>query len=313
MSSIIVASNKKKAGKTSVASALSGHLNLNNSKSAILNTQSGDNKSNFSEELGLEIINSSPLESDKISKFSEEIIKNSKDNVLITESSANDSKLNVEIAKKSNSKILYIASINEDLDSIIKYYGESLGGIVLNKIPRYRYEEVVNKYSSLPFLGYIPDNRYFVSNTVDQIAEHLDGEYVFDGDGKDSLILNVLIGGIVLDWSVHYYSSKENVIALIRGDRPDLQLGAMQSGGNVKSIVLTKGIKPIEYVVYEAKKQEIPLISVKSNTHETAQMISKLVGKSKFDHELKLKKMIELLSSNFDMDNFKKSFDISTL
>ena len=313
MSSIIVASNKKKAGKTSVASALSGHLNLNNSKSAILNTQSGDNKSNFSEELGLEIINSSPLESDKISKFSEEIIKNSKDNVLITESSANDSKLNVEIAKKSNSKILYVASINEDLDSIIKYYGESLGGIVLNKIPRYRYEEVVNKYSSLPFLGYIPDNRYFVSNTVDQIAEHLDGEYVFDGDGKDSLILNVLIGGIVLDWSVHYYSSKENVIALIRGDRPDLQLGAMQSGGNVKSIVLTKGIKPIEYVVYEAKKQEIPLISVKSNTHETAQMISKLVGKSKFDHELKLKKMIELLSSNFDMDNFKKSFDISTL
>ena len=313
MSSIIVASNKKKAGKTSVASALSGHLNLNNSKSAILNTQSGDNKSNFSEELGLEIINSSPLESGKISKFSEEIIKNSKDNVLITESSANDSKLNVEIAKKSNSKILYVASINEDLDSIIKYYGESLGGIVLNKIPRYRYEEVVNKYSSLPFLGYIPDNRYFVSNTVDQIAEHLGGEYVFDGDGKDSLILNVLIGGIVLDWSVHYYSSKENVIALIRGDRPDLQLGAMQSGGNVKSIVLTKGIKPIEYVVYEAKKQEIPLISVKSDTHETAQMISKLVGKSKFDHELKLKKMIELLSSNFDMDNFKKSFDISTL
>lgn len=313
MSSIIVASNKKKAGKTSVASALSGHLNLNNSKSAILNTQSGDNKSNFSEELGLEIINSSPLESDKISKFSEEIIKNSKDNVLITESSANDSKLNVEIAKKSNSKILYVASINEDLDSIIKYYGESLGGIVLNKIPRYRYEEVVNKYSSLPFLGYIPDNRYFVSNTVDQIAEHLDGEYVFDGDGKDNLILNVLIGGIVLDWSVHYYSSKENVIALIRGDRPDLQLGAMQSGGNVKSIVLTKGIKPIEYVVYEAKKQEIPLISVKSDTHETAQMISKLVGKSKFDHELKLKKMIELLSSNFDTDNFKKSFDISTL
>ena len=232
---------------------------------------------------------------------------------MITESSANDSKLNVEIAKKSNSKILYVASINEDLDSIIKYYGESLGGIVLNKIPRYRYEEVVNKYSSLPFLGYIPDNRYFVSNTVDQIAEHLGGEYVFDGDGKDSLILNVLIGGIVLDWSVHYYSSKENVIALIRGDRPDLQLGAMQSGGNVKSIVLTKGIKPIEYVVYEAKKQEIPLISVKSDTHETAQMISKLVGKSKFDHELKLKKMIELLSSNFDMDNFKKSFDISTL
>ena len=199
------------------------------------------------------------------------------------------------------------------MDSIAKYYGESLGGIVLNKIPRHRYEEILKKYDPLPFLGYIPDNRYLVSNTVDQFAKHLDGEYVFDCQGKDNLILNVLIGGIVLDWSVHYYSSKKNVIALIRGDRPDLQLGAMQSGGNVKSIVLTKGIKPIEYVVYEAKKQEIPLILVKTDTHETAQLIPELVSKSNFDHVLKLEKMTDLLLTNFDINNFKKSFDISTL
>jgi len=313
MNSIIVASNKKKAGKTSVASALSNHLNANNVKSVILNTQYGNNKSNFSEELGLEIINSSFAEDGDIGKLSKVIIKNAKGNILISESNAIDSKVNVEISKKSNSKILYVASIGEDLDSIIKYYGKSLGGIVLNKIPRYRFDEIIKKYDSLPLLGCIPDNRYLVSNTVDQFAKHLDGEYIFDSNGKDSLILNVLIGGIVLDWSVHYYNSKENVIALIRGDRPDLQLGAMQSGGNVKSIVLTKGINPIEYVVYEAKKQEIPLISVKTDTHETAQMISKLVIKSKFDHVLKLKKMTELLSNNFDLNNFKKSFDISTL
>ena len=313
MSSIIVASNKKKAGKTSVASALSNYLNSNNVKSVILNTQNGNKKSNFSEELGLEIINSSFTEDGDVGKLSEEIINNAKGNILISESNSNDSKVNVEISKKSNSKILYVASINEDMDSIAKYYGESLGGIVLNKIPRHRYEEILKKYDPLPFLGYIPDNRYLVSNTVDQFAKHLDGEYVFDCQGKDNLILNVLIGGIVLDWSVHYYSSKKNVIALIRGDRPDLQLGAMQSGGNVKSIVLTKGIKPIEYVVYEAKKQEIPLILVKTDTHETAQLIPELVSKSNFDHVLKLEKMTDLLLTNFDINNFKKSFDISTL
>ena len=112
---------------------------------------------------------------------------------------------------------------------------------------------------------------------------------------------------------MHYYSSKENVLAVIRGDRPDLQLGAMQSGGNVKAIVLTKGIQPIEYVIYEAKKQEIPLISVKTNTHETAELISKIVKKSKFDHALKYKNTLELLLENFDLNYFKKSFEISTL
>ena len=186
-------------------------------------------------------------------------------------------------------------------------------GIIFNKIPRYRYEETLKKYHEDTFFGFIPDNRYSLSNTIDQFANHLGGEYVFESDKKDELILNVLIGGIVLDWSVHYYSSKENVLAVIRGDRPDLQLGAMQSGGNVKAIVLTKGIQPIEYVIYEAKKQEIPLISVKTNTHETSELISKIVKKSKFDHALKYENTLELLLENFDQNYFKKSFEISTL
>ena len=100
MSSIIVVSNKKKAGKTSVASALSNYLNSNNVKSVILNTQNGNKKSNFSEELGLEIINSSFTEDGDVGKLSEEIINNAKDNILISESNSNDSKVNVEISKK---------------------------------------------------------------------------------------------------------------------------------------------------------------------------------------------------------------------
>ena len=100
MSSIIVVSNKKKAGKTSVAFALSNYLNSNNVKSVILNTQNGNKKSNFSEELGLEIINSSFTEDGDVGKLSEEIINNAKDNILISESNSNDSKVNVEISKK---------------------------------------------------------------------------------------------------------------------------------------------------------------------------------------------------------------------
>ena len=318
MTSIIVASNKKKAGKTSVVSAICGFLNSNDLKSSIYNPFNGTGSVNVFEELGFDLVSNesfslNDLSQEDINKISNEINLNSKDKILISESQLNDSKINVDIAKKSNSKILYVANIDEDTDSIIKHYGECLGGIVFNKIPRHRYEEILKKYSKVPFFGFIPDNRYSVSNTIDQYAKHLDGEFVFESNKGNELILNVLIGGIVLDWSVHYYSSKENVLALIRGDRPDLQLGAMQSGGNVKGIVLTKGIKPIEYVIYEAKKQEIPLISVKTNTHETAELISKIIKKTNFDHSLKLENTIDLLLKNFDINNFKKSFEISTL
>ena len=75
--------------------------------------------------------------------------------------------------------------------------------------------------------------------------------------------------------------------------------------------MLTKGIKPIEYVVYEAKKQNT-IDFCKDNTHETAQLIPELVSKSNFDHVLKLEKIL-IAFNNFDINNFKKSFDISTL
>ena len=318
MTSIIVASNKKKAGKTSVVSAICAFLNSKDLKSSIYNPFNETNNLNIFEELGFDLVSNENFQSNDLSQkvingISNEINLNSKDKILISESQINDSKINVDIAKKSNSKILYVANINEDIDSIIKYYGGYLGGIVFNKIPRHRYDEILKKYNKSPFFGFIPDNRYSVSNTIDQYAEHLGGEYIFENNKGNELILNVLIGGIVLDWSVHYYSSKEKVLALIRGDRPDLQLGAMQSGGNVKAIVLTKGIKPIEYVIYEAKKQEIPLISVKTNTHETAELISKIIKKTNFDHSLKLDNTLDLLLKNFDINNFKKSFEISTL
>ena len=318
MTSIIIASNKKSSGKTSLATVLCNYINSKKTKAVVLNSFFENDHSKVSEQLGIDVINiekglSKDLSEKDVELISNEIKINSKENILVSESHINDSKINVEIAKKSNSKILYVADIKEDVESIIKYYGECLGGIIFNKIPRYRYEETLKKYHEDTFFGFIPDNRYSISNTIDQFANHLGGEYVFESDKKNELILNVLIGGIVLDWSVHYYSSKENVLAVIRGDRPDLQLGAMQSGGNVKAIVLTKGIQPIEYVIYEAKKQEIPLISVKTNTHETAELISKIVKKSKFDHALKYENTLELLLENFDQNYFKKSFEISTL
>ena len=130
-----------------------------------------------------------------------------------------------------------------------------------------------------------------VSSTVDQYANHMKGKYLYESERKNDLILNVLIGGIVLDWSVLYYKSKQNVLAIIRGDRPDLHLGAMQSG-TVNALMLTKAIEPIEYVYYEAKKLEIPIISVETDTHETANLVEGIVEKSVFDHPEKLNKMV---------------------
>jgi BioD-like phosphotransacetylase family protein len=232
--------------------------------------------------------------------------------MLISESNSTDMSHNRKLAEASNSKILLVADSIEKAQKAKEELGEHLAGIIYNNISRHRIDSA-RPSSGDGILSVIPENRHMVSSTVDQYVKHLKGKYIYESDKKNELVLNVLIGGIVLDWSVLYYKSQENVLALIRGDRPDLQLGALQAGGNVKGIVLTKGIEPIEYVTYEAKKLQIPLILVDYNTHEAADKISGIVSKSKFDHVEKLESCLSHFASNLSQRAVDKAMDLNTL
>ena len=50
----------------------------------------------------------------------------------------------------------------------------------------------------------------------------------------------------------------------MRGDRPDVQMSALTT--STQCLVLTGGIDPIEYVLYEAELEEVPIAVVPSET-----------------------------------------------
>ncbi len=320
MPSIIIASDKSKSGKTMVRSVVSLYLRSRGFLVSTIPAIHGSSESNKeSLELpgvevlsGLETIDTNAVSDKEIGKISDIILKNSNEKMLISESSSTDMSHNKKLAESSNSKILLVADSIEKVQKAKEELGEHLAGIIYNNISRHRIDSA-RPGSEDGVLSVIPENRHMISSTVDQYVKHLKGKYIYESDKKNELVLNVLIGGIVLDWSVLYYESQKDVLALIRGDRPDLQLGALQAGGNVKGIVLTKGIEPIEYVTYEAKKLQIPLILVDYNTHEAADKISGIVDKSKFDHMEKLKSCLSHFTSNLSQHAVDKAMDLNTL
>ncbi len=320
MNSIIVASEKPKTGKTMVSSVLCTYLQSKNIKvgaiSSLFDPQ--DSESVIPDWLkDIEVIpgilGKAPKKasSDLIGRAGLEIKKLSK-NSLITESHLKTLGENKELAESSGARLVYVCDKDSDIPSIKEILGPSLLGIIMNNVPRYQLESLkLSAQNSNSILGFIPENRYMVSSTVDQYVNHMNGKYLYESRKKNDLILNVLIGGIVLDWSVLYFKSKPDVLAIIRGDRPDLHLGAMQSG-NVKALILTKGIEPIEYVYYEAKKLEIPIISVETDTHETANLVEGIVDKSVFDHPQKLSKMVNEFEKNMNYDLVSNLLETST-
>ena len=142
-------------------------------------------------------------------------------------------------------------------------------------------------------MALLPEDRRLQAVTVDRIAEHLNGEYFLGQDKKDQLFDNVLIGGIVLDNGVEYFDINHTKAVLVRADRPDIQMAALQTP--TRCLVLTGGHRPIQYIEHEAREEEVPVILVQQGTLEASRQLDTLFDGASVHHLDKADAFAELL------------------
>ncbi len=200
----------------------------------------------------------------------------------------------------------------------IRNCGERLVGCILNGVTQHMgtdaRERLVPSISALsanaPMLGLIPEDRRLLGVSVDQLAAHLEGELILDEYEEcdtSGIVEYLMVGGMSLDSGEYYYAIHDNRAAIVRGDRPDLQMSALSAPGRTACIVATNGIEPIEYVRYEAELEETPIIIVESDTLTTMDNLDSLISISRFDHPLKLERYVALLSEHFDLDRLMRA------
>ncbi|MBM32361.1 MAG: hypothetical protein CL764_05845 [Chloroflexi bacterium] len=312
-----VTSPKPGLGKTSLISGLSNILISQGKNVKILNSIFSD--SALSYELFPDDVvvsgnfkkNGSIIDdSDRIKEINK--VVNSFENqteYCFVESNFDSLEYNNSLVETLNSESILVIDYSKDIKSRLKQYKEKLFGIIINNVPKFRMNKIQDdllnsiRKDGFKVIGIIPEDRCLLSCTIEQLSEHINGKFIYKNYSTNSLIENILIGGMVLDWSVHYFSSSFNVAAVIRGDRPDLQLGALQSG-KVKVLILTKAMEPIEYVSYEAEKLGIPIILSEKNTEETVNLFENIHSKSNFNHPEKLQRITDLISTNCNMQLF---------
>ena len=232
------------------------------------------------------------------------------DLIIVEGVSGLDVKASGDIAEALDARAVVVAGYRADLkaDELAQtkeLFGDRLIGVVMNGLTRYMGD--IARASLLPslesqgikVLGVIPEDRRLLGITVGQIAEHLNGRLVLWEQKVDELVEHFLIGGFILDWGVLYFGQYENKAVIIRADRPDIQMSALQTSASC--FVLTGGKEPIEYVLYEAEQEEVPVILVDTDTHATAAALETLMEKARFDHPLKLERFQELLQENLDL------------
>ena len=181
-------------------------------------------------------------------------------------------------------------------------FGDKLCGVIINGVTRYKIREakrvMLPKIESegITVLAVIPEDRKLLGTTVNELAQHLNGEIISWKEKGDNFVDNYLIGGMVLDWGVLYFERHLNKAVIVRGDRPDIQMAALQT--ETSCLVLTGGHDPIQYVEYEAQEEEVPIIKVDSDTLNTTIVLESLQKKSVFGHPVKRKQFDELIDQN---------------
>ncbi len=192
-------------------------------------------------------------------------------------------------------------------------FGESLAGVVLNRVYRHRAHDATARLGpaieaeGVRVLGAVPEDRRMLAPTVRDLAEHLDGEFLLFPEHGDTLVEYVMTGGWFLDQGVHVFSRRDNKAVVVRGDRPDLQMAALET--STVCLVLTGGIYPIQYVTYHAEQEETPLIRTPHSTLETLQRLHTVDQRVSVRHAEKVARYANLMAQHCRMDEVLGAID----
>jgi phosphate acetyltransferase len=160
-------------------------------------------------------------------------------------------------------------------------------------------------------LAVIPAHPILSSPTIKEIAAYLGAEVLFGQDQLDRLAYRYLI----IAMQIHNYLSHltENALLITPGDRNDVILSALQAHQSqtyppIAGLVLTGGFKPVQAVarLLAGLSDLVPILSVGSDTYETATQIGSVRSYITADSRAKIDLSLELFESHVDAKAFEE-------
>jgi uncharacterized protein len=192
---------------------------------------------------------------------------------------------------------------------LYKGFGESLLGVVINKVPQSQVKRVkeaaVAQFGAagIKVLGIVPENRALLALTVGELAESIQGKILNNTNKAGELVENYMLGAMVVDSGTEYFERKNNKAAVIRQDRPDMQLAALET--STKCLVLSgSGQAPIYNVLSKAETTGVPVIVTETTVPDIIASIENTLVHTRLRQEKKLAKLAEIVKQNLDLKVF---------
>jgi uncharacterized protein len=296
---IYIVAAEEGAGKTAIGAGLAINLLNSGKKVGYLKPQADESDSDiaFMKKIpGLEVLK-------------KETDLKGKDIVLVE---AMLEKQTSDAARKMKAKVIAVEAYTGQAlknANAYKQLGEDLLGVIINKVPQGQLKrikkEAAEKYGAIGIkvLGVIPENRVLLAITIGELAEGIGGKILNHKEKSGELVENYILGAMTVDSGLDYFGRKNNKAAIIRQERLDMQLAALET--STSCLVLSGGdVTPAYKVRQKAESRGIPIITTGAAVSDIVTRVDKLLGKPSLNQEKKLTKLADTVKQSLDLKVF---------
>jgi uncharacterized protein len=225
------------------------------------------------------------------------------------------------LSRLLGAKALVVAPYNDNLqvvDDLLaaqSLIGDILLGGVINRVPQHRMAFVQEKVRpfvesrGVPVFAVLQREKVLMSVSVAELMEALGGEVLCCQAGMGELVENLIVGAMSVEAALTYFRRAPNKAVVTGGDRPDIQLAALET--STRCLILTGNLRPSPLVIGLAEDRNVPIILTKHDTLKTVEIVDTFFGRNRFHQQKKVQYFEKLLEKSMDFDRLSKALDLA--
>jgi len=223
-----------------------------------------------------------------------------------------------KLADLMNAKMLLVIKYEsdsdvEDLILFSQLLKPQVVGSIFNYVPKEQMEHIQKtiiphlKEKDISVIGAIPEDEILGSITPKELADGLGGKILCCDDKMDELVQHFIIGAMDVRSASRYFREMRDKAVITGGDRPDIQLAALQT--STKCLILTGNLHPSPVIVDRARQVSVPIILVTDDTLTTVEKVEDVLGSMRVRESKKIERAKELFDQNVDSDKLYSILD----
>jgi BioD-like phosphotransacetylase family protein len=290
MPAVLIAAPESLSGKTTIAAALGRRLSDSGATVALSRLAGNTNAAADARLLAGLAFNAArrpePLEAPALSGDAD---------VSLIEAPAGDPR---GALKSLSARAVVVVAYADPLPAGIPSFCEALGdacvGVTITRVPVRRLEatRAAAGVIGVRLLGLIAEDRTLAAPTLGALAEALEAGSSSLNSASETVVDRPIISSISADPAQGYFARYGPNAVIVRGDKPDQQLGALNAGA--PCLIVTGGLPVLSYVEERAAEEGIPVLRTRYDTVAAVERLEALYGATPFSGRAKVERIAEL-------------------